>query len=89
MCVELKGVDSEHFWYGDVMIDINQIRYNIQTVDWNTARNHCVASALRHLKNAAECLAGTVNATTNVRVVKSALYALWQVGIPTGVIFNE
>lgn len=80
----LHAIDADHFWLGDLMVDLNQIRHEIATRDWDVRRNHTMSSAFHHLKHTAEGLLHPEHYTVGVNVVRSALLAINQLGLHTG-----
>jgi hypothetical protein len=94
MCVELKGVDSEHFWYGDVMIDVAQLKYEANSLENGAtgATIHGLRTVTSMLGFYAKELSGNISyktlPTTPEKVAKYLKMGN-KLGLHTGVIFNE
>jgi hypothetical protein len=84
----LHAVDADHFWYGDVLVDLNQLRHEASRVV-GADKVHSTSSAMGHLVNTNWLMRNRPFTDSDLRVVRSSLYGLNQAGLHTGVVFKD
>ena len=89
---ELKGIDSEHFWYGDVMIDLPAIKYEANSLESGAtgATIHGLRTVTSMLDHYARNLAGTLSykpLPATPEKVEKYLRMANELGLHTGLTF--
>jgi hypothetical protein len=88
----LHGVDADHFWYGDVLVDLNQLRHEelrmgrdrVHYTDWQV---HEIGVSMSTLRNYAQRLAKGEQ-LESWRMMYP-LKRINQLGLHTGVVFKD
>jgi hypothetical protein len=91
--MKLKGIDSEHFWYGEVMIDIAQLKYEANNLENGAtgATIHGLRTVTYMLDHYARNLAGTLSykpTPATPEKVEKYLRMANKLGLHTGVVFD-
>lgn len=91
MGVELRGVDADHFWIGEVLVDLNQLWREAQQLSKNQVlgNSHSVVFQLQYLGYVAgELVRGEYRWISAEKAAKS-LMKLNSLGLHTGYVNKE
>lgn len=92
--VELRPIDADHFWYGEVMVDLVQLHFELNSLNAQARRQwwdvHERNRVFGDLKRRAEWWSkGNPPTESDLRYVKERLVIANHFGLHTGVTFTD